>query len=252
MTDLIVPARFNGPARSGNGGFVCGTLAERVPGAAAVEVTLRTPPPLDTPMTVTGGDGITTLGMGDVVVATARPVEEDPSTGSGHRLEAVDEVPPDVAAAAMLGYPGLRGHPCPTCFACGPDRNEGDGLRIFPGPIDGDRGRVASLWVPAPSHAESTDLVDGVQRCGLGVTWASLDCIGGWSEDLEGRPMVLGRMTARVDARPVVGEPHVVVGRALGRDGRKSFTASTLYDADGRVVASARHVWLQVDPAAFN
>ena len=40
--------------------------------------------------------------------------------------------------------------------------------------------------------------------------------------------------------------------RNLGRDGRKSFTASTLYDADGRVVASARHTWLQVDPAAFN
>ena len=244
MTDLIVPARFNGPARSGNGGFVCGTLAELVPTATPVEVTLRTPPPLESPMTVTSADGVTTLGHGDVVVATARAVEEE--------LAPVDEVPPEAAAAAMLGYPGLSGHPFPTCFACGPDRAEGDGLRIFPGPVDGDRGRVASLWVPAPSHAESTDLVDGVQRCGLGVTWASLDCIGGWSEDLEGRPMVLGRMTARVDARPVVGEPHVVVGRALGRDGRKSFTASTLYDADGRVVACARHVWLQVDPSAFS
>ena len=102
------------------------------------------------------------------------------------------------------------------------------------------------------AHAESSDLVDGVQRCGFGITWAALDCVGGWSEDLEGRPCVLGRMTARVDARPVVGEPHVVVGRRLGRDGRKSFTASTLYDADGRVVAAARHVWIAVDPAVFN
>jgi acyl-coenzyme A thioesterase PaaI-like protein len=55
-----------------------------------------------------------------------------------------------------------------------------------------------------------------------------------------------------VDALPVVGEPHVVVGRHLSTDGRKSFTASTLYDADGRVVAAARHTWIQVDPAAFN
>ena len=31
--DPIVPARFNGPARSGNGGFVSGTLAELVPDA---------------------------------------------------------------------------------------------------------------------------------------------------------------------------------------------------------------------------
>ena len=243
MTDLIVPARFNGPARSGNGGFVSGSLAERVSTSGPVEVTLRRPPPLETPMRVTTGDDGTTLSVDDGVVATARAVDLV--------LDAVDEVPPDVAATAMLGYPGLVGHPFPTCFACGPDRADGDGLRIFPGPVGDDRGHVASVWVPGPGHAESSDLVDGVQHCGVGVTWAALDCVGGWSEDLEGRPCVLGRMTARVDARPVVGEPHVVVGRFLGRDGRKSFTASTLYDADGRVVAAARHVWVAVDPSVF-
>jgi hypothetical protein len=245
-TDLIVPARFNGPVRSGNGGFVSGSLAERVPDAEhrAVEVTLRRPPPLDTVMSVSTADGITTLADEQGPVATARVVED--------ALDAVDEVPSDVAAEAMLRYPGLGNHPFPTCFACGPDREEGDGLRIFPGPVADDRGYVASLWVPHLSHAESSDLVDGVQRCGTGTTWAALDCIGGWSEDLEGRPCVLGRMTARVDAFPVVGEPHVVVGRHRGIDGRKSFTASTLYDADGRVVATARHTWIQVDPSAFN
>ena len=244
MNDLIVPSRFNGPARSGNGGFVSGSLAERVPTSAPVEVTLRRPPPLETPMRVTTGDDGTTLSVDDGVVATARTVEDV--------LDAVEAVPPDVAAAAMLGYPGLARHPFPTCFACGPDREAGDGLRIFPGPVGDDRGHVASVWVPDVGHAESSDLVDGVQHCGLGTTWAALDCVGGWSEDLEGRPCVLGRMTARVDARPVVGEPHVVVGRFLGRDGRKSFTASTLYDADGRVVAAARHVWVAVDPSVFN
>jgi hypothetical protein len=63
--------------------------------------------------------------------------------------------------------------------------------------------------------------------------------------------MVLGRMTARVDTLPVIGEPHVVMGGARGSDGRKTFTASTLYDADGRVVAVAEHVWIAVDPADF-
>ena len=48
-----------------------------------------------------------------------------------------------------------------------------------------------------------------------------------------------------------VGEEHVVVGLARGRDGRKTYTASTLYDSDGRVVACAEHVWVAVDPAAF-
>jgi len=63
--------------------------------------------------------------------------------------------------------------------------------------------------------------------------------------------MVLAGMTARVDTLPVIGEEHVVVGQDRGREGRKTFTAATLYDRDGRVVASAEHVWVAVDPAAF-
>jgi hypothetical protein len=243
---LVIDARFNGPARSANGGFTAGSLAERVPGSdhRAVEVTLRRPPPLEVPLAVSARDGVTVLSENDAAVAEARLVDL--------AVEPVEAVASDVAADAMLRYPGLRAHPFPTCFACGPDRADGDGLRIFPGPVGADREYVASLWVPHPTNAESSDLVDGVQHCGIATTWAALDCVGGWSEDLEGRPCVLGRMTARVDALPVVGEPHVVVGRHLSTEGRKSFTASTLYDADGRVVAAARHTWIQVDPAAFD
>ena len=58
-------------------------------------------------------------------------------------------------------------------------------------------------------------------------------------------------MTARIDTLPVVGEEHVVVGHFRGREGRKTHTASTLYDADGRVVATAEHTWIQVDPDPF-
>lgn len=243
--DLLIPARFNGPARSANGGFAAGSLAERVPGSdhGTVEVTLRQPPPLESVLAVSRQDGATVLSFGGSVLASARLVDDD--------LEPVDGVSADVAVQAMQGYPGRSHHPFSTCFGCGPDRAEGDGLRIFPGPVGQDRGYVASLWVPSEAHAESGDLVDGVDRCGRATTWAALDCIGGWSEDVEGRPCVLGRMTARVDALPVVGEPHVVVGRHLGTDGRKSFTASTLYDADDRVVGCARHTWIQVDPAFF-
>jgi hypothetical protein len=244
---LVLGARFNGPARSANGGFTAGSLAERVPGveAGAVEVTLRRPPPLETLMRVAHTAGTTVLLDGDAVVAEAVPAEGT--------LDAVAEVPPDLAAEAMQRYPGLRNHPFPTCFSCGPERAEGDGLRIFPGPVDpAVRSLVASTWLPHESHAEVGDVVDGVHRCGVATTWAALDCVGGWSEDLEGRPCVLGRMTARLDALPVVGEPHVVIGRHLGREGRRSFTASTLYDSDGRVVATARHTWVQVDPSRFN
>jgi hypothetical protein len=51
-------------------------------------------------------------------------------------------------------------------------------------------------------------------------------------------------MTAAVDARPTVGDPCVVVGRHLRDDGRKSFTASTAYDSDGRVLGRAEALWI--------
>ncbi len=237
-TPLVISARHRGPARSANGGYAAGSLAAAVLEAAGrpeapVEVTLRRPPPLETPLTVTVDDLRAALELDDVVVAEARVIDDEP--------EAVGAVGAEEAAAAMDRYPGLRNHPFPGCFACGPDREEGDGLRIFPGPVGEDRGFVASLWVPTPGAA-----VD------VPTAWAALDCVGGWSEDLEGRPCVLGRMTAQVSSLPVAGERHVVVGRHLSAEGRKSFTASTLYDVGGRALARARHTWIQVEPAAFN
>jgi hypothetical protein len=241
--DLTIPARYNGPARSGNGGYTAGVLADRVPVLAddLVEVTLRQPPPLDVAMQVSGEEQLV-LSLEGGTIAEARKVSRD--------LGPVEAVSAADATEAMGRFAGLTAHPFPTCFGCGPERAEGDGLRIFPGPV-GDK--VAALWRPHRDLAESSDLLDqGVQRVGVGVGWAALDCVGGWAGDIGGRKMVLGRMTARIDALPVVGEPHVVVGRELGTEGRKTFTASTIYDSDGRIVARAEHIWIAVDPTAFN
>jgi hypothetical protein len=256
---LTIPARFCGPSASGNGGYTAGTLAERVraeTGCPVVEVTLRQPPPLDVAMTVqhlpadeptnVTSASVTRLLLGGSTIAEATCVDLD--------VVAVEAVSLAEATEASAGYPGLRRHPFPTCFACGPERGDGDGLRIFPGPVGNGagHGRVAAPWIPHPALAERSDLLDeGVQLVGLGVTWAALDCVGWWAGDMEERAMVLGRMTAQVDALPVVGEQHVVVGAARGREGRKTFTASTLYDSDGRIVARAQHVWVAVDPSTF-
>jgi hypothetical protein len=256
---LEVAPRFNGPTGSGNGGYTAGLLAERAAThphrreeCPVVEVTLRRPPPLARPMDVVHTDGPelrSRLLLDGELVAEARCDDEE--------LPTVERVTLEAAVAASRSYPGHRVHPFPRCFSCGPDRDEGDGLRIFPGAVGtgeeaaGDRPRVAAPWLPHQSLAVASDLLDGVQRIGVAATWAALDCVGGWSSDLEGRPMVLGRMATRIDALPVVGEPHVLVGAELGGEGRKVFTASTLYDSDARVVARARHTWVAVDPAAF-
>ena len=79
--------------------------------------------------------------------------------------------------------------------------------------------------------------------------WATaLDCPGGWTLDIVGRPAVLGRITAQVDALPAVGEPCVVMGRLLRRSGRKGISATTVYDGDGRVLGRAEAVWIEIDP----
>ncbi len=59
-------------------------------------------------------------------------------------------------------------------------------------------------------------------------------------------------MTARVDAFPSVGQRCVVVGRCRGMQGRKAFTDSALYDADGQLLARAEATWIAVDPATFD
>lgn len=258
LADLTIPARYCGPSESGNGGFTAGCLAERMqrqvsgasplPDAAwpVVEVTLRQPPPLDAPMKVRyveQEDGSTTslLLFGGSHIAEARFVDDD--------LEPVPEITLPAAQQAMAGFRGFDEHPFPSCFSCGPNRAEGDGLRIFPGPHE--YGGVASAWVPHRRFAESTDLRDKLERVGLGTTWAALDCVGGWSTDMSGRRMVLGRMIAKIDTLPLVGEPHVVVGEGRGSQGRKTYTASTLYDSDGRIVGRAQHVWISVDTGRF-
>lgn len=255
VNELIVPRRFCGPPDSGNGGWTAGALAaldeadcpdDRCASWPAIEVSLRRPPPLDTLLTVSTDAGVTTASYDGGPVATARR--------SGHDLTEVAPVEASRAVAAQASYPGLDFHPFPSCFACGTEREEGDGLRIFPGRVDGaaEGELVAAAWTPHPSlHEDWHTYVDEHPRASVAATWAALDCIGGWAGDLSERLMVLGRMTARVDGLPAIGEPHVVVGEGRGQDGRKTFTASTLYDADGRVVATAEHTWIAVDPAAF-
>jgi len=243
-TELVVAERYRGPARSGNGGYSSGALAALAPGDwTAVTVRLSQPPPLDTAMSVSRGE--------DVLIASAAGAEVARAARADHEPQPVGPVDAETARAAEATYPGLASHPFPTCFACGTGREPGDGLRIFPGPVS--EGRVAATWTPHPSvAADWHEYRDATREVGQAVTWAALDCAGGWAADIGERLMVLGTMTARLHALPAVGEEHVVVGEARGESGRKRMSATSLYDASGRLVGTAEHVWIAVDPAAFN
>ncbi|KRE58919.1 hypothetical protein [Phycicoccus sp. Soil748] len=235
--ELVVPARFCGPPESGNGGWTSGHLARQVrttPELPAVTVRLRTPPPLDRPMTVREVpgegvvDGAVELVDGDHVVAQAWP-----DRGPGR--EAVPgPVPFEVAVAAGERFEGLADHPFRTCFSCGTGREAGDGLRLRPGRLEEDEA-YACAWVPDTGVDVET-------------VWAALDCPGGWASGIAGRAMVLGTMTAQVDDLPVAGAPHVVMAWQRGSEGRKHLSGTALYAADGRLLAQAEATWIAVDP----
>lgn len=242
---LVVPARFNGPPASGNGGWCAGALAGRVTGGpgspaapgGAVDVRLSAPPPLEEPLALRPVDGGLEAWSGDVLVMTARAAGPDAPP-----LPVVEAVEPAAARAAAGAYRGAVGHPFPTCFACGPARRAGDGLRLTPGVLADRPIDTACVWVPGMD-------VDAAQ------VWSALDCPGGWSVDLAGRPMVLGSISLALHRVPAPGQECVVVGRALGGQapsvrGRTARTAATLW-SDGEVLATAQHVWVAVDPALF-
>ena len=176
---IVIASRFRGPETSGNGGYTCGAIAQEL-GGDEVEVTLRLPPPLDEALRL-DQDG--RVWDDHALIAEARHVE-------------VGLSPPDPVAwgdALAAELPDLES-PFPHCFVCGAARAEGDGLRIFAGPVAG-QDLVAATWTVRD------DTVGGE------FVWAALDCQGAYATGVTGRGVVvLGRLTARVERVPQAGE----------------------------------------------
>ena len=236
---VTIPAQFNGPDNSGNGGFVAGLLAAEVDAAGPITSTLRIPPPLDVPLSWEHADGeVRLLTAGGAVVGTA---------SRGNFARAAPACPTqEQAAAGLAAYPGFAHHPFDRCFTCGTQRGEGDGLRLFTGPVAGDTDRTAGTWTPHPQFAGADGVIDEP------VMWAALDCPGGWAADCAKNPMVLGRMTAEVRRRPRPDEPCVSTGVLHAQEGRKFLTGTALYAEGGELLGRAEQVWILIDPATFS
>jgi hypothetical protein len=222
-----IASRFRGPPTSGNGGYSCGVVAGRIDGPA--EVTLRHPPPLDEPLEMRVSDTVRLL-HGDTLIAEGRRVTLDLDVPTPPSLEE--------ARARVAHYAGFHGHPFPTCFVCGPERAEGDGLRIFPGRLE-EEPLVAAPWVPHPADADATG------RVRPAILWAALDCPGYFGA-ATGKMALLGRMAADVRRDVPVGEPCVVIGWKLGEENRKIHAGTALFDASGELLGRARQTWVVV------
>jgi hypothetical protein len=233
---VVIPAEYNGPPSSGHGGYAAGLTASAIAGPA--EVTLRRPPPLERPLRLQWDDlGNTTLYDGEHVVATARPIE------------AVDaELPEPVGLAEALDaserWAWRERHPFPTCYACGPKRHHGEGLRQFLGPLDGRADTFASPFMPPLELTDDDAMLD---EHGL---WTSLDCPTGAAiaaRPIDG-PAVLARLSVQRLGPVDAVEPHVAVARFLAEDGRKRHTMAAIFDADGNPCGVSRALWIALTP----
>jgi hypothetical protein len=236
LGSLVIPSRFRGPAGSGNGGYVCGRIAAYLHGP--VTVTLRRPPPLDAPMAaVRDGEGPVRIHHGHTLIAEAASAPGGPAA----------EMPGPVSMAeahAVAGRARYYTDPAfPDCFVCGVNRQPGDGLRIFPGPVPG-RALWAAPWTPGTSVAAGG-------RVRPEVVWAALDCPSGiaaaeaaaLSQDTA---ILLGRMTASLAALPAPGDRCRLIAWPGPRDGRKLLAGTALLGPGGEELAVASTVWLTV------
>jgi hypothetical protein len=229
-SSLSIAARFNGPLRSGNGGYAAGALAAFV--GEPAEVSLRSPVPLDTELEVVDReDGSVRMLAGETLVCEGRPVGE-------LGLDVPEPVSVEEARAASGRYRGLSDGEFCRCFVCGRARE--DSFGVFAGEVDG-RGLVASTWTP-PGWAEGED---GHVRPEL--VWAVLDCPTFFASHMERElsAAMLARMTAEVVAPVAAGVEHVVIGWPIEIDGRKHHAGSALFSAGGELLASARVLMIE-------
>jgi hypothetical protein len=235
VADVVIDPRFRGPPHSANGGYACAMAAQFIEGPA--EVTLRAPPPLERPLSMArGSEGAVRLFDEGALVAEAHPTVVDREVPIGVSVEQ--------ARRATERCDWLESHLYPSCFVCGPERDAGDGLRIFPGPVEG-RELYAAPWVPDASLGDASGNVRPE------FVWATLDCPSGIVTDLFGEVgvILLGRLAADLIQPLPVGETYVVTAWPLRREGRKLDTASALFSENGELNAVARARWIELEPA---
>jgi hypothetical protein len=222
----VIEPRFRGFADVALGGYVGGLLAGAL--GATTEVRLRGIVPMGRPL-VMGRPQPDRVSLSEdgTVLAEARRAPLD--------LDLPEPVSLSEAEAAAAHYPGSHAHPFPGCFCCGPAREPGDGLRIFPGAVAG-RNLVAAPWTPDGSLAGPS----GSLRPEF--VWAALDCPQLWAlmvsapRDSDERVVTAG-MTVRIDSPPFARRPYVVLAWPLHRDGRSIFAGGAILDPDGEPLA---------------
>lgn len=229
MAELTVPARFNGPRESGQGGYSAALLAAQLEGPAAVS--LRSPVPLDRPLRIVRADGAARAFDGETLVAEAAPAP--PLALAPPRPVTLAE-----ARAAERLHVAHHDTEFSRCFVCGADRP--DRLGVWAGPVTGTE-LVASAWTPPAWTAGA----DGLVR--PEVVWAALDCptyFAVYGEALALAFLVRQQVEIHGPIRP--GTEYAVIAWPLAAERRKRSAGAALLDADGRTLAIGEALMVEV------
>ena len=234
MPLIRIARRFCGPPDSGNGGYSSGTLASHLPGIS--ECTIRKPIPLERELAVETSDSTARLLDGAELIIEAVQTQ----------IGDVNQAPPTIEEAhrAAKASPAFSNHPFPTCFTCGPQRNAGDGLCIFPGRLSQngpEHSAFAAPWIPDSSLT------------GSGVTvrpefvWAAMDCPTGFAAGFPWRgTLVTGKLAVEQVGPVYPHRPYIVLSWPQGNEGRKFHAGAALYGPDGELCAKAKATWIKI------
>ncbi len=228
---IVIDQRYCGPPKSGNGGYAGGLLAAYVEGTA--EVTLRLPPPIDKPLDIIRSGAGAKLMSGDKLVAEAQPVEIEFDAPPAPSWD-------ETVAAAKRGLTNRANLQYNSCFVCGLDRGPGDGLRIFPGSLDGTK-TMAATWEPDTTVSDPDGVVPPE------IVWSALDCPSGFPYFEATGLAILGRFAVKRMGTVRRDERYVVLGWPTGQDGRKLYSSSALYTESGKLCAVSKATWIQLD-----
>lgn len=250
MTTIIIPARFRGPPRSGNGGYVSGVVASvltdnqhALADQQAAEVTLRAPIPLDQPMAAERVESRVVVRQGEKLIAEAQlaTLQMDiPAAPTWDEALAVREQSPSLKVGLHPFFPeqGPRTGFHPICVCCGAELGPADGLHVYAAAIP-HRSLVAAAWRCPEMFANAAGYVPPE------IIWTALDCPGQFAWLAAGtRTGMLGRLTARVERDVRCDEQCVVTGWTIANEGRKYFAGTALFNAAGELCAYAKAVWI--------
>ena len=232
VNELVIGIRYEGIPGVSLGGYLAGIAAKELGPSAAVA--LMKPVPPGSEVTLERSESQVVLRFDGEIAATAAPAQLQTTAPAA--------VTAEEAERASARYPGFNHHFFPNCFTCGPNRLSGDGLRIFPGPVDG-RFVVATRWQPPPAVWQADRAVASE------FLWAALDCPAIWGHVVYGggEPFdraVTGRLAQHQHA-PVRGDAiSIVIGWPIERQGRKIIAGAAIYSESGHLLVEARQTMI--------